>query len=349
MKGYEQLNDDGAVIGYRPNLYYDKDVKTNTETEEPKQEQTLIQTLANEVHTKALSSFANNLPSTALGALDYTSETIRTLIDNVSTAFGTGNWEKFNNIESMLSAIESGNTAYIKQFADYHRHNIEGDIVPEIIEELYEAKIRLDAVSETMRRIYYGDVRISTEDAQRIDTEHLLKLQSIENGVSGSIAHINYASIANDGCLNYSVKSYAYNIGANASMLAEVAGMSTVAEFKDATKRELLVKLFNEANEEIDYNRASYSKYHTVDILNKTLYNYYDKRKSMLELYDLIEGARSDTLIRKINEYQQKTEEAVQNANRAFIGCYSHLSEVLTYEKEKKDLLTIYAGLSSIF
>lgn len=342
-----QLDDNGAVIGYRPNLSYDKDIKTNNETTDVTEEQTLIQTLANEVHTKALSSFANNMPSTAIKALDYTSNTIRMLIDEAAKSFGSGNWGKYDNINSMISAIESGDSDYIKRFAEYHRHNIEGDIVPEIIEELYEAKQRIDAVMETTKRIYYGESNISLEDSERIDTERLRQLQSIENG--GSIAHINYASIANDGCLNNSIKTYAFTTNANAALLADVAAISSEIDFKDGTKKSLLKTLFNETNEEIDYNRASYSKYHTVDILNKTLYNYYYKRKSMLDLYDLIEGAQSDTLIRKINDYQSQTEEAVKNASRAFIGCYSHLSEILQYEKEKKDIMTIYAGLSSIF
>ena len=105
-------------------------------------------------------------------------------------------------------------------------------------------------------------------------------------------------------------------------------------------------QLFNEVNEELDYRRASYNPEQSVEIMQKTLYNYYDKRKKLIDLYDLIDLSDSTYLKRKVSVYQNEIDEAIKNINRSFVGNQIYLEEKIKLEQEKHYLLDIYAQLN---
>ena len=114
----------------------------------------------------------------------------------------------------------------------------------------------------------------------------------------------------------------------------------------NSSKASLVQQLFNEVNEELDYRRASYNPEQSVEIMQKTLYNYYDKRKNLIDLYDLIDSSDSIYLKRKVSDYQYQVDEAIKDINRAFVGNQIYLTEKSNLEQEKHYLLEIYAQLN---
>ena len=80
--------------------------------------------------------------------------------------------------------------------------------------------------------------------------------------------------------------------------------------------------------------------------MQKTLYNYYDKRKKLIDLYDLIDSSDSVYLKRKVEDYQNQIDEAIKDINKAFVGNQIYLAEKEKLEQEKHYLLNIYAQLN---
>ena len=89
-----QLNDDGAVIGYKPDLQYKKDrtvASSNTDTARTNYSGSIT-------YTDTLSGFKDSCPSQALTDIAYVTENLKKLVDKLAKAFKNGNWDKYNDI-----------------------------------------------------------------------------------------------------------------------------------------------------------------------------------------------------------------------------------------------------------
>jgi hypothetical protein len=139
---------------------------------------------------------------------------------------------------------------------------------------------------------------------------------------------------------------HTYGINEQTINIADIV-ISSDSTNADASKKSLIQKLFNETNKDIDYRQTTYDKQQNVEIMQKTLYNYYNKRQEMIELYDLLNTNNGSIFIgRKIQDYQQQLNEAVINVNRSFVGSQHFLSEITKLEREKYFLKNIYASFN---
>lgn len=338
-----QLEDDGAVIGYKPTLQYKKENNINTDTEDKKSSSTTNYS-GKIKYSNALNSFSNNTPSIALNNIDYTMENMKLLIDKLASAFKNGNWNQYGEISSLLSAIESNNQEYISNFIDYHKNNITGSIVPELIGEIYNTKQRLKTLSNILKELYYGNSHITTEEAKEIDKAYLQKLQSYET--SNEVAKINYLTLSYDSILNRSVNMYSFSANEQIINIADVIVASDDSS-TDSSKSSIIQKLFSEVNDELNCRKKSYNEQQSVEIMQKTLYNYYSKRQEILDLYDLFSENKDSVFIgNKILSCQKQVNDAITNINKTFAGNQYYLSEMAKLEREKHFLMNIYASFN---
>ena len=336
-----QLNDDGAVIGYRPTLQYVKERKSNAE--ETKQSSATDYS-GKVTYSETINSFSNNLPSSSLSIIDYVLENMKILIDNLALSFKNGNWNQYGEISSLLSAIESNNKDYITDFIEYHKNNITGSIVPELIGTIYNTKQRLQILSEVLKELYYGQSNLTTEEAKQIDKDYLEKIKSYEKDSNKS--KINYMALSYDSVLNRSVNMYAFSANEQAINIADVLTVSDGA-VADSSKSQFIQKVFTEVNQDIDYRQSFYNEQQSVEIMKKTLYNYYCKRQEMIELYDLLSCNSESVFIgQRIQNYQEQLDNAVTNVNRSFVGNQYFLSEIAKLEREKYFLKNIYSSFN---
>ena len=335
--------DDGAVIGYKPSLNYTKerrgvslkkDTLTNTTEEDYDDEYE---------YTDTVNNFIDSCPSQALSDIDYTIENLKILIDKLSAAFKNGHWDKYNDISMLLMAIENNDKKYIKDFIEYHRNDISRSIVPELIHDVYYSKLRMEALNKALKELYYGDENISLENAEEIDNSYISKLESYES--SNEKSKINYMSLSYDSIVNRSISMYSFNINKKAINISDIVTKQDDTNI-NPSKSYLIQQLFDEINNEIDYRRSSYNPEQSVEIMQKTLYNYYDKRKKLIDLYDLIDSSDSVYLKRKVEDYQNQIDEAIKDINKAFVGNQIYLAEKEKLEQEKHYLLNIYAQLN---
>lgn len=341
--GINQIGDDGAVIGYQPNLHYDKNrtAKGDAKKEESKSSSESRQV---ERHSRCLLGLIDNTPSKTLKNLNFAINSMSGLIDKLSKAFHNGDWNEYDDISTLLSAMENGNTDYITKFVNFHRNNIEGDITPELIEAIYNTKTRLELVSSIIKQLYYGTKNITDEDCAEADSAYIHKLLAYEN--SGDISKVNYTAVAYDSALNRSISQYAFNANKRCILLSDVIHQ-TDAKVEGLSRKYFVEKLHEEVNEDIEKRNTAYESQQSIEILEKTLYNYYSKRQDLLNLYHLLGDSGSTYLTRKIKTYQDNVDDAIKNVNRAFIGNQAYLSELKALESEKYHLLKIYADMNN--
>ena len=181
-----QLNDDGAVIGYKPDLQYKKD-----RTETSNIDNTARTNYSGSVtYTDTLSEFKDNCPSQALSNIEYVNQNLKKLIDKLSKAFKNNNWNKYNDISTLLNAVENNSNEYIQDFVDYHFNNIAGSIVPELIQDIHDIYTRLNTLDKLLKELYYGDENISLDKAKEIDKTYISKMELYE--LSNDKSKINY-------------------------------------------------------------------------------------------------------------------------------------------------------------
>ena len=95
------------------------------------------------------------------------------------------------------------------------------------------------------------------------------------------------------------------------------------------------------------YRQIIYDEQQSVEIMQKTLYNYYSKRQEMIELYDLLDNNQSSVFIgQRVQNYQQQLDDAITNVNRSFVGNQYFLSEMVKLEREKYFLKNIYSSFN---
>jgi hypothetical protein len=336
-----QLDDNGAVIGYKPKLEYKKEKNQTSEVGTGNNAST--DHSGSVTYSDTLSGFENNLPSTSIKDIDYVIQNIRLLIDKLSKDFHDGEWNEYNDISSLLSAVESDDVDYIKKFIDYHKDSINGSIVPELIGRMYDTQTRLKALYETLKELYYGDPNISLEETQEIDAGYIEQLKKYEQ--SGETGKINYIALSYDSILNRSVTMYAYNINRKCIGLSKVTQSETDIS-TDSSKVPLIERLFTEVNDDLNYRSNSYEVQQSIEIMKKTLYNYYDKRLNLLEMYDMFGGGESFPLMNRVYEYQAKADKAIENVARTFVANQYHIAEITGLEQEKYDLMQNYSKLN---
>lgn len=339
---YNQLLDHGAVIGYSPRLEYNKDISSlyNTDNEENQ-----VVNTEDIKYSSSLQHFINNTPSFTINALNQTSELLRDLIDLLSDSFEKNNWKMYGDISSLLNAINNDNDKYIKDFVNYHKYDITKSIIPELISYINDANKRIKLVSSTLTKLFYGEGNFQYEDINKIDTSYINRLTQYERD---HLYHkINYATIVNDTLLNRTTTQYAYATGEACIHLTEILNDDNNIK-SDRTKTQFINKIFQEVNSEIDLRDKSYEKYQTIEILEKTLYNYYNKRKDLINMYDLLSGNESIYLGRKISEYQNALEYSIKEVNKTYIGSKIYISELKELEQQKYYLSNIYRQLNVI-
>ena len=166
MEIKDQLLDSGAVIGYRPDLKYEKDNDASTSDD-------IISKYVNDnsSYTNTVQSYLNNQPNLVISNLNDNIVSINDVIDRLAEAFKKNEYDKYSNIEAYIEAIENGNTVYVKDFLEYHKTDISKSQIPEIIQVLEIEKERLNVYVETLKTLYYGTSNITDEECKQKDSE----------------------------------------------------------------------------------------------------------------------------------------------------------------------------------
>ncbi len=339
MAKNQDINDGGSIIGYRPDLKY----KTDRNSTEEQSKRSVIQYDAlsdTGSYSKTLTNFIDSAPNAVLHNLAASSEYMQKLIEKLSNAFPNGTYQEYGSIQAFLNALMVGNDEFAMEFMNWHKHDISGSQIPELMHCIYCGKKRIDVLSQTVKDLYYANSNITALDAKEIDDAYIAQMRIYENGDMSN--KINYYALAVDTELDRLILIH------NSAMRKLVMRTTTIVKEKDdstvqSANMELIRDLFGEVNSELDSILTTYNNQQGIDILEKSLYNYYQKRKSALNLYTLLNDSHTSSLFTtKLDRKQKDVQDALSNVSRALRATELYTSKFNDLEREKHFLKDVY-------
>lgn len=375
-----QLEDNGSVIGYKPDLTYTKErTATGEAISDEKQENLLDSGKDTTVYSKTLSSFEDNLPSKLLDDIEYVKNNIKRLQKQLAKRFreeqqqqninpfsggntsdndpfathdhgnypylpdsGDQNGENipynpYNNIDNLINSNEDND--YRKEFEDYY-DRIDGSVIPALINQLDDLSGKLDSLGRNIGDLYYNFPDISVPEATKIDNSYLVEMKLRER--EGRNAGINYMALSYDSILNKSISMNVFRDNRNAIKVAKVIDShdNTPATSKDMN---IIKTMFAEIEDLLDTRARGYKRQDDDKMIQKSLYNYYEKRKNLNDLYNLQTKAPNNVFLgRKVQNYAEKLTESIRDVNRVLMYNQNYLDKITDLEKEKYDVQKIY-------
>ncbi len=352
-----QIDDNGAVIGYQPYLSYNKDLNkadsskaiSSVETDND-EDNTVKEPVSSSVisspYSKTLEALKNNLPSKTLKDILYSKDTIRNLIDGLSKAFKANKLDDYNNISSLVNAIDVKDDEYINNFINNY-NNISSTTVPEIIGNLYDALKRQEEIYSLLKHMYYGTDNKEQEDYNQIDIDYIRHLQEYEISNPNKI---NYLAIAYDSKLNKIVSYYCY--GLNKSCL-NAFNIKHSIEFNKSnslnnTTSNVLKDIYSDVNNKISLRKNNMSLYNNVGLTKKAVYNYYSKRNDLISLYNLIIDNDCNMFIGDtILKYKDRLDNVLVNVAKSLYGYAYNMDKLNDLIQYKTNIMSIYKNVTN--
>ena len=368
----KQLDNDGNIIGYQPDLQYKKERTATGTVISSNEQQSYDPDKDTTLYTKTLNGFNNNTPSSVLSDIDYVLKNINRLknkladkfneeqamLDNpfytnipnqinsniISNNSGINTNDPFNNINQLVNAGNEGNTNFMQQFEDKY-DNIYGSIIPVLLNHLADIGEQLANFKLNFSNLFYGKPNITLEEAKEIDAANIKNMKMQErNGTNGSI---NYLTVSFDGILNKVVSNCIYQNNKSAIKVAKVIDSR---EYEQATTNDmdLLTRMFDEVQNELITRSRGYKRNKDIELIQKSLYNYYEKRKDLNALYSLYrKNSDSKFLGRKVTEYSNNLTNAIKNVSRVLLYNQNYLNQITELEKQKYNIQKISRTISS--
>lgn len=340
MEIKDQLTDSGAVIGYRPDLKYEKI------NEPEKSDISVINNYINnnDSYTNTIQSYLDNQPNLIISNINDNIISINDIIDRLAETFNKKEYNEYSNIESFIDAIENGNTVYANDFLEYHKTDISKSQIPEIIQVLETEKERLNIFNETLKTLYYGTSNITDKECKQKDDEISSVLTQKDKQGKG----INYLTLSYDSVLNKSINTYSSKIDESCILLEEVAYVEDNNNMTNSILLPMIERLFKETDDEINARSSSYDIQQSVDTTRKALYNYYIKRNDLNQFYNTVTELSSEGsyLISKISSFEDKLDNAIEEINRTTLGNVYYMKSLSDLMTEKQQLRSLYATIS---
>ena len=370
----KQLDHDSNVIGYQPDLEYKKPRTAVGEfipgqdpdqTYDPEKDTTL--------YTKTLNGFAENLPSSVLADIDYVLKNIKrlkqklaekfkeeqALLDNPFYKGSTGlsdteiilnnakpgeSYNPYNDVTKLIDAGENGNTDFTQQFEDQY-NDVTGTVIPALINQLNYIEMKLSNLNMHFKDVYYGRPDISIPEAQGIDNAYVNNMRLMER--DGTNGKINYLTISFDAILNKLVSFTVFQDNKSAIKCAKVIDSHEDAQ-ATSNDMDILKEMFAEIEKELDIRSRGYMRNEDLELIQKSMYNYYEKRKHLNDVYNLYQqNPESKFLGRKVTEYTAKLNDAVKNVSRVLMYNQNYLNQITVLEKQKYNLQKLSRSTSS--
>jgi len=372
----KQLDNDSNVIGYQPKLEYKKprtavgefiSGQDEEQNYDPEKDTTL--------YTKTLNGFTDNVPSNVINDINYVLKNIKRLKEKLAEKFkeeqalldnpfyqsqglnGLSNnevilnnakpgtvYNPYNDINKLIDAGESKNTDFTSQFEDKY-NSVTGSVIPSLINHLAYIENKLSNLSNNFKNVYYGNPKISLEEAKSIDKSYINNMKLMErNGTNG---RINYLTISFDAILNKLISFTVFQDNKSAIKCAKVIDSHEQTQ-ATSNDMDIIKEMFDEVEKELTIRSRGYIRNEDLELIQKAMYNYYESRKHLNDVYELFQqNPDSKFLGRKVTEYSAKVHNAIKNVSRVLMYNQNYLNHITDLEKQKYNLQKLSRSTSS--
>lgn len=369
-----QLDNTANVIGYQPTLEYKKDrtavgeaitSSNETVTYDPEKDSTL--------YTKTLNGFAENMPSNVLSDIEYVLKNISDLkqllvekfnedqaisqnpfykdVNSItdteiilSNAKPGKSYNPYNDISKLIEANDTGDNEFSSKFQEQY-NSISGSVIPSLLNKLSNIENKLAILNTTYKNIFYNNPNISILEAKNSDAKYLSNMKLRER--NGSDNGVNYLTISFDSLFNKVISHCIYQDNKSAIKVAKVIDSheDTQATINDMN---IIQKLFDDVEYQLDLRSRGYMRNENLELIQKSLYNYYEKRKYLNDLYSLSREHRdSKFLATKTSEYSKELNDAIKNVGRVLLYNQNYVNNITVLEKQKYELQKLFRSTSS--
>ena len=253
-------------------------------------------------------------------------------------------YDPAKDINTLIEASDVGDTDYAQRFEENY-DKVSGTVIPSLINFLTDIEKKLEELAKTLGEVYYNNPKITVPDAREIDDSYISSMKDDEN--NNNYHKINYMTISYDSILNRTISFNVFRDNKNAIKVAKVIDSHGKTQ---ATKNDMDIinKLFNDVQKELELRARGYKRQDDIDLIQKSLYNYYEKRKNLNDLYKLRQKDKTSTYLgRKVDEYANNLMESIKDVNRVLMYNQTYLDKIAILEKEKYNIQKIYRSTSS--
>lgn len=328
----QNYKDQGSIIGYSPDIRLSRtEVKGNYK----------------QVRPNIITKMLNINPECSLSIQDYLANTPDVTIEAI--------YKVVDIIDDILEDIVAENTKYnlqsiMNDYSSEESQNIlqesdkidDGDVAPDIVEQLRKEQEYLNNMATTFKKIYYGTPDISIPQMKDTQEEVNDKIVVADLAKTG----LNYIGVVYDAALNSLTKNFCSQLSTCIKQYDLIIG-SDYEEGGDDRIKNILVGMYADAQSEYDLNKTQYYNQHTVLNTNaKSLYNYYNKRTDATVYYESIFSKGSEFLYSNTSYITNKVEKTLEefakdiNANLFYIRKNQEIFD------KKQNLIAIFNSIS---
>ena len=318
--------DEKDVIGYRPKLDYRKDSNYKK----------LVQAVT-ESANKDLEMILKSSPGKTIQKLNSVIDNADLLINSVLESAD----EK--DLEMFYTAITLGKDEYVKEILDLN-DTIQGNTSYEVVFLMNLVKDNLKSVVNTLKTLYYGNENITLE--QQEEKESII-YQSIlsKDGTEDSFG-IKYNLLHSDAILNKSIENVGFFVNKAMISFAGILSSGTIAE-TDSSNEVILSKMFETKKKKNNDRLSVFQQQLDRNLAQKTLYNYYDKRKELIQLDQLCvqSGIEIPLFQNELENKQLQVDDSIKEVSKFMLFLQTQLSSFETTIKSKEQIRKVYQHL----
>lgn len=253
-------------------------------------------------------------------------------------------YNPYNDINTLIDAGQAHDTSYTSSFEEQY-DTVHGSVIPALINQLTDIENKLISLEDSFKQIYYNDPKITLDDAKSSDKSYVseLKLRERKNDTAG----INYMALHYDSLLNKTISINTFKDNKKAIKVAKVIDSQEEVQ-ATINDMDIINKLFDDIQEQLDLRSRGVMRQNDLDLIQKSLYNYYEKRKYLNDLYTLRQKDKGSKFLgRKVDIYAQNLEESIKEVNKVLMYNQNNIDKITTLEKEKYNVQKIYRSTSS--
>ena len=346
MKYTDQLKDDGAVIGYKPNLKLSRTEQPADVVQQQNEETiTLLTQFATDYsqYSKTIQGYLNNAPAIVLDNIHQLQSTMAGIKQRLIKEYKNRKHTQFNDLDNFIYSVKN-KTEYAIEVIEA-TDTVDGDIIPQILKIVSDEEDFISNLEETFKKLYYGSSDISESEQENLDKELVTAITS--NDLAGAGNH--YLALAKDGQLNKTICIFTDYLDGALLKLEDCAYITTQENISNPDLKDSITILYNDTKLEQEQTAKVYEKRHkALDTCRKSLYNYYEKRNKMNQYYALMLSGSSDSefLSSKIHNFIYKTDKAIEELTKTLLSNVNYVKSMDEHLSEKQRLNLLSATIS---
>ena len=345
MKYTDQLKDDGAVIGYKPNLELSKAEQSVDTQQQNKETITLLTQFVNDYsqYSKTVQGYLENTPGIVLDNIHQLQSTIAQIKERLISEYNSKNYSKYNDLDNFIYSVKN-KTEYSIEVIEA-TDVVDGDIIPQILKIISEEEDFVNNLEQTFKKLYYGNSELSKTEQDSLDEK---LIQTITNNDLAGVGN-HYLALSKDGQLNKTICIFTDYLDGALLRLEDCAYITSEESISNPDLKDSVTILYNDTKDDQEQTAKAYEEQHkALDTCTKSLYNYYTKRNKMNQFYALIldGGSDSEFLSSKINGFLQDTDKAIEELNKTLLSNVNYVKSMDEHLSEKKRLNLLFATIN---